>query len=177
MSDLPSDYRDRIDLWQIIAEIDGKRAETQKLQEDTEKFVAEQHKLMAERAKYNREIWIVPVTVFGDDYPTPDGNCIRDYIHVSDLAEAHILALDYLLRGGRSEAFNLGTGTGHSVKEVLAAVQRVTGRAVPYEMGSRREGDPASLVADGGKVRGVLGWRAKRADLDEIVRSAANGHR
>jgi UDP-glucose-4-epimerase GalE len=113
-----------------------------------------------------------PVTVFGDDYATADGTCIRDYIHVSDLADAHILAVDHLLSGGKSEAFNLGTGKGHSVKEVLAAAERVTGRKAPYVMGARREGDPPELVADAGKVRRVLGWEAKRADLDGMVRDA-----
>ncbi len=113
-----------------------------------------------------------PVTVFGDDYPTPDGTCIRDYIHVSDLAEAHILAVEYLLKGGKSDAFNLGTGKGHSVKKVLAAAERVTGRKAPYTMGPRREGDPPELVADAGKVWKALGWRAKRAGLEEIVRDA-----
>ncbi len=117
----------------------------------------------------------VPVTVFGDDCATPDGTCIRDYIHVSDLAEAHILAVEYLLRGGRSDAFNLGTGIGHSVKEVLAAVERVTGRNVPYTTGPRRDGDPAELVADASKVRRELHWRAMRVELDGIVRAAING--
>ncbi len=113
-----------------------------------------------------------PVTVFGDDYATADGTCIRDYIHVSDLAEAHILAVEYLLNGGKSDVFNLGTGRGHSVKEVLAAVERVTGRKAPYTMGPRREGDPPELVADASKVRRVLGWAAKRGDLEGIVRDA-----
>jgi UDP-glucose-4-epimerase GalE len=113
-----------------------------------------------------------PVTVFGDDYPTPDGTCIRDYVHVSDLADAHILAVEYLLKGGKSEVFNLGTGEGHSVKEVLTAVERVTGRNAPYIMGPRREGDPPELVADASKVRRALGWEAKRKDLEEIVRDA-----
>jgi UDP-glucose-4-epimerase GalE len=114
----------------------------------------------------------VPVTVFGDNYPTPDGTCIRDYIHVSDLAEAHILAVEYLLKGGRSDSFNLGTGRGHSVKEVLSAVQRVSGRMPPYQIGSRREGDPPKLVADASKIQRELGWRATRTNLDGIVRDA-----
>jgi UDP-glucose-4-epimerase GalE len=113
-----------------------------------------------------------PVTLFGDNYPTPDGTCIRDYIHVSDLAEAHIVAVEYLLNGGKSESFNVGTGSGHSVKEVLAAVERVTGKKAPYSIGPRREGDPPSLVADSSKVQRALGWRPKRADLDGIVRDA-----
>ena len=113
-----------------------------------------------------------PVTLFGDDYPTPDGTCIRDYIHVSDLAEAHVFALQHLLNGGTSEVFNVGTGSGHSVKEVLASVERVTGKPVPHKIGPRREGDPPSLVADSQKLQTTLGWRPKRADLDRIVSDA-----
>jgi UDP-glucose 4-epimerase len=113
-----------------------------------------------------------PMTIFGDDYPTPDGTCIRDYIHVSDLAEAHVLAVERLLKGGASGAYNVGTGEGHSVKEVLNAVERVTGKKVPYEIGPRREGDPPSLVADSHKLQRELGWRPKRADLNQIVSDA-----
>jgi UDP-glucose-4-epimerase GalE len=113
-----------------------------------------------------------PVTLFGDDYPTPDGTCIRDYIHVSDLAEAHIAAVEHLLKGGSSDVFNVGTGEGRSVKEVLAAVERVTGKKPPHTIGPRREGDPPSLVADSQKLQKNLGWRPKRADLDQIVRDA-----
>jgi UDP-glucose-4-epimerase GalE len=113
-----------------------------------------------------------PVTIFGDDYPTADGTCIRDYIHVSDLAEAHILAVEHLLNGGRSDSFNLGTGRGHSVKEVLSAVERVSGRTPPHRIGLRREGDPPNLVADASKIERELGWRAKRTDLEGIVRDA-----
>jgi UDP-glucose 4-epimerase len=115
-----------------------------------------------------------PVTLFGDDYPTADGTCIRDYIHVSDLADAHIFALEYLLNGGASDTFNVGTGYGRSVKEVLGAVERVTGKKVPYEIGPRREGDPPSLVADSQKLQSKLGWQPKRADLDRIVSDAWN---
>lgn len=115
-----------------------------------------------------------PVTLFGDDYSTPDGTCIRDYIHVSDLAEAHVFAVEYLLKGGRSDVFNVGTGSGHSVKEVVAAVERVTGKKVPRKIGPRREGDPASLVADSQKLQTTLGWRPARADLDRIVADAWN---
>ena len=113
-----------------------------------------------------------PVTLFGDDYPTEDGTCIRDYIHVSDLAEAHIFAVEHLLKGGESEVFNVGTGWGQSVKQVLTAVERVTGKKVPFEMGPRREGDPPSLVADSTKLQTKLGWKPKRADLDRIVADA-----
>ncbi len=113
-----------------------------------------------------------PVTLFGDDYPTPDGTCIRDYIHVSDLAEAHVLAIEHLLRDGASEVFNVGTGSGHSVLEVLDAVERVTGEKVPHTIGPRREGDPPSLVADPQRLESVLRWSPKRSDLDRIVADA-----
>jgi UDP-glucose-4-epimerase GalE len=115
-----------------------------------------------------------PVTVFGNDYPTPDGTCIRDYIHVSDLAEAHVLAVESLLKGGASNVFNVGTGSGHSVKEVLSAVEQTTGKSVPWKLGPRREGDPASLVADSSKLQKTLGWRPSRADLSRIVADAWN---
>ncbi len=114
----------------------------------------------------------IPVTLFGEDYPTPDGTCIRDYIHVSDLADAHIYAVEHLLEGGNSDVFNVGTGSGQSVKEVVAAVERVTGKTVPRTVGPRREGDPPSLVADSTKLQAALGWRPKRADLDQIVKDA-----
>jgi UDP-glucose-4-epimerase GalE len=114
----------------------------------------------------------IPVTLFGEDYPTPDGTCIRDYIHVSDLAEAHVAAVEHLLAGGASDVFNVGTGSGHSVKEVVAAAERVTGEKVPRAIGPRREGDPARLVADSGKLQQILGWRPLRADLDRILTDA-----
>jgi UDP-glucose-4-epimerase GalE len=113
-----------------------------------------------------------PVTVFGDDYPTPDGTCIRDYIHVNDLAQAHILAVEYLINGGVSEKFNVGTGTGHSVTEMIRAVEEVTAKKVPYVVGARREGDPASLVASSRKLRERLGWAPKYGDLKTIVEHA-----
>ena len=112
------------------------------------------------------------MTLFGDDYPTPDGTCIRDYIHVSDLAQAHILAVESLIAGGPSNAFNVGTGEGHSVKEVVTAVEEVTGKKVPFTMGPRREGDPPSLVADPSKLRQILKWTPERADLKRIVSDA-----
>jgi UDP-glucose-4-epimerase GalE len=113
-----------------------------------------------------------PMTLFGDDYPTPDGTCIRDYIHVSDLAEAHVLAVEHLLDGGDSDVFNVGTGHGHSVKQVLESVERVTGRYVPHTIGPRREGDPPSLVANSDKLQQKLGWKPTRAELDRIVGDA-----
>ena len=113
-----------------------------------------------------------PLTVFGDDYGTPDGTCIRDYIHVSDLASAHAAALDHLTAGGASASFNAGTGQGYSVLEVIRAVERVTGRAVPYKVGPRREGDPAVLVADSTKLQQTLGWEPGYTTLDAMVESA-----
>lgn len=113
-----------------------------------------------------------PVTLFGDDYPTPDGTCIRDYIHVSDLAEAHVLAVEHLINGGASNVFNVGTGHGHSVKEVLESVERVTGKKVPHTVGPRREGDPPRLIANSQKLQTTLGWKPTRTDLDRIVDDA-----
>jgi UDP-glucose-4-epimerase GalE len=113
-----------------------------------------------------------PVTLFGDDYPTPDGTCIRDYIHVSDLAEAHIAAVDHLVAGGGSDQFNVGTGEGRSVREVVQAVEEVTGQKVPYTIGPRREGDPASLVANSNKLQDKLHWKPKYTDIRDIVRTA-----
>jgi UDP-glucose-4-epimerase GalE len=111
--------------------------------------------------------------LFGTDYPTPDGTCVRDYIHVNDLAEAHGLALQHLGSGRDSIALNLGTGRGYSVKEVLKKVEEVTGRPVPVKTVARRPGDPPSLVADPGKAERVLQWKAQRS-LDDIVRTAWN---
>ena len=115
-----------------------------------------------------------PVTVFGDDYPTPDGTCIRDYIHVDDLAQAHILAVEYLIGGGISDRFNVGTGTGHTVREMIRTVEEVTGKKVPYTVGPRRDGDPPSLVAASDKLRQNLGWAPQYTDLRTIVEHAWN---
>lgn len=112
------------------------------------------------------------ITVFGRDYDTPDGTCIRDYIHVEDLVEAHALALDYLLQGGRSGAFNLGNGNGFSVQEVVNTAQRVTGREIRVIDAARRAGDPPRLVADASKAYSELGWQPRYADLDTIVAHA-----
>lgn len=116
-----------------------------------------------------------PLNVFGNDYPTPDGTCIRDYIHVEDLADAHIKALDYLATGGNSLACNVGTGKGTSVLEVLDIAEQVSGRKVPYVITQRRTGDPTSVFADPTLVRALLGWRA-RHDIREIISSAWNWH-
>src|ERR1039458_1089566 len=115
-----------------------------------------------------------PITVFGADYATPDGTCIRDYIHVYDLAQAHILAVEYLLNGGPSDQFNVGTGAGSSVLEIIRTVEEVTGKKVPYVVGPRREGDPSALVASSQKLRGRLGWSPQYADLRTIVAHAWN---
>jgi UDP-arabinose 4-epimerase len=109
--------------------------------------------------------------LFGTDYPTPDGTCIRDYIHVNDLAEAHVLALQHLAGGGKSIAVNLGTGRGYSVKDVLQKVEQVTGRPVPKRVAARRPGDPPALVADPSSAEKLLQWKATRS-LDDIVKTA-----
>ena len=112
------------------------------------------------------------ICVFGNDYDTPDGTCIRDYIHVTDLCEAHWLALNYLMAGGESDRFNLGNGQGFSVNEVIETAGRVTGQRITVDYQPRREGDPARLIADSSKVREKLGWQPKRADLETIIGDA-----
>jgi UDP-glucose-4-epimerase GalE len=114
--------------------------------------------------------------VFGDDYPTPDGTCQRDYVHVSDLADAHVLALESVVRTGRSAAYNLGTGTPRSVKEVIVAVEEVSGRPVPWTLAPRRPGDPAILYASPRKAETELGWRPRFPELQAIVRTAWAWH-
>jgi len=113
-----------------------------------------------------------PIHIFGDDYATPDGTCLRDYVHVLDLAEAHVLAVQRLLAGGASDAFNVGTGAGHSVMEVLRAVEEVTGRTVPFHIGPRRAGDSPSLVANSDKLKRELGWKPRYPELTDIVATA-----
>jgi UDP-glucose-4-epimerase GalE len=110
--------------------------------------------------------------VFGDDYPTPDGTCLRDYVHVNDLASAHLLALDALRAGARSNAYNLGNGRPTSVRDVMASVERVTGKRVPFELAPRRDGDPAALFASSDRIKRELGWRPRFEDLDVIVETA-----
>ena len=117
-----------------------------------------------------------PLTVFGADFATPDGSCLRDYIHVSDLATAHIAALRLDMRQGGFEAVNVGVGEGRSVFEVISAVERATGRPVPYQVGERRGGDPASLVANPALAHGLLGWKARHSTLEQITRDAAAWH-
>lgn len=124
--------------------------------------------LMAARGDYDH------ICVYGDDYNTYDGTCVRDYIHVEDLSSAHLKALQYLLGGGGSNVFNLGGGVGTSVKQVIQVAEEVTGRPIPIVYSSRREGDPAYLVADITKSREVLGWEAKNSDMKIIIKSAWN---
>ncbi len=116
------------------------------------------------------------VEIYGDDYPTPDGTCVRDYIHVTDLAEAHVRALEYLMNSGSSIALNLGTGQGISVKQVIAAVEQMTGRKVLHRVAPRRSGDPAVLVADPSMARKVLSWHPRHSSLESIVSSAWKWH-
>lgn len=116
------------------------------------------------------------ISIFGDDYPTKDGTCIRDYIHVSDLAQAHILALDHLLQGGKSDVFNLGNGVGFTVKEVIDVARAVTGHPIPAETCPRRAGDPAQLIASSKKAVEQLGWKPKYNDLNTIIASAWKWH-
>ena len=117
------------------------------------------------------------VSVFGTDYPTQDGTCIRDYIHVSDLADAHVLGLAHLEAGNSSDAFNLGNGTGFSVRQVLSTAGRATGRAIPHRDAPRRAGDPPALVGSAAKARRVLGWIPRHGDLEAIVATAWRWHR
>ena len=116
------------------------------------------------------------IKVFGTDYPTPDGSCVRDYIHVSDLAEAHLLSLNYLENGGKSDCFNLGNEIGTSVLEVVNAVKHVTGQDFPVTFAPRRQGDPAILVGSSEKARTVLDWKPQFADINTIVRHAWKWH-
>ncbi|GIP44981.1 UDP-glucose 4-epimerase GalE [Paenibacillus sp. J45TS6] len=116
------------------------------------------------------------IAIFGDDYATEDGTCIRDYIHVSDLADAHLRAVDYLRKGEESNVFNLGNGTGFSVKQVIETAKKVTGLEIPVVMEPRRAGDPAVLVASSAKARSVLGWEPKYTNLEDVIASAWGWH-
>lgn len=117
------------------------------------------------------------ISVFGTDYDTPDGTCIRDYIHVTDLAQAHILAVTYLENGGGSDIFNLGNGVGYSVREVIEAARKITGHPIPAVETPRRAGDPARLVASSEKAKKILGWNPTHNRLEEIIESAWNWHK
>ena len=116
------------------------------------------------------------VGIFGDDYPTPDGTCVRDYIHVRDLVEAHLLALEYLDKGGQSGPFNLGNGNGYSVKEIIEAARKVTGMAIPAFVEPRRPGDPPTLIASNRKAEEALGWKPRR-DLEQMIHDAWVWHK
>jgi len=116
------------------------------------------------------------INVFGNDYNTKDGTCIRDYIHVTDLADAHILAVKYLMDGNESNVFNLGNGVGNTVNEVIETSKKVTGKDIKVEVADRRAGDPAQLIASSAKAKEVLGWNPKHADLEEIISSAWKWH-
>lgn len=117
------------------------------------------------------------IMIFGDDYKTEDGTCVRDYIHIMDLINAHLLALEYLRAGNESDIFNLGNGMGFSVKEIIDASELVTGKVIKKEIGSRRAGDPATLVASSDKIKQVLGWEPKHVDVKDIIQSAWNFHK
>lgn len=114
--------------------------------------------------------------IFGDDYPTPDGTCVRDYIHVEDLASAHELALDYMDRRPGASVFNLGSGSGFSVRQVIAAAERITGCKIAYDVAPRRSGDPGILVASNAKAQSVLGWAPKKSTLDSMIQTAWHWH-
>lgn len=116
------------------------------------------------------------MTIFGDDYDTPDGTCIRDYVHVEDLIDAHILALEYLNTNTESQIFNLGSSTGYSVKEIVEASRKVTGKEIPVKIGERRAGDPAKLVAASEKAREILGWKPAYETIEGIIQTAWNWH-
>ena len=117
------------------------------------------------------------LTIFGDDYATPDGTCIRDYVHVIDLVEAHILALEYLKSGNKSTIVNLGSNTGFSVKEVLETARKVTGIEIPATVAARRPGDPSTLIASSEKAKTILGWKPQYTDINDIIASAWNWHK
>ncbi|NBI62084.1 UDP-glucose 4-epimerase GalE [Clostridiales bacterium] len=117
------------------------------------------------------------ISIFGDDYDTKDGTCVRDYIHVTDLAQAHVLAMDYLMRGGESSIFNLGNGIGFTVKEVIDTARMVTGHPIPAKVAPRRAGDPARLIASSEKAKHILGWKPEHADLKHIIETAWKWHK
>ena len=117
------------------------------------------------------------ITVFGTDYDTIDGTCIRDYIHVTDLASAHVLAMNYLVGGGESRVFNLGSGNGFSVKDIIDTAKNVTGINIPVEYGERRKGDPSTLIASSDCIKDILGWNPKHSELSQIISDAWRWHR
>ncbi len=116
------------------------------------------------------------ISIFGTDYDTPDGSCVRDYIHVLDIAQAHILALEYLIKDGKTDVFNLGNGNGFSVKEVIETARKITGKEIKAETSDRRPGDPPALVGSGAKARQILGWQPQYSDLEDIIAHAWQWH-
>jgi UDP-glucose-4-epimerase GalE len=147
---------------------------------DPEREIGERHEPethLIPRALMAADGQIKSFEIYGDDYATPDGTCIRDFVHVNDLADAHIAAAMYLAEGGKSDAFNIGTGRGVSVREILSLAERVAGKSISRTVRSRREGDPAVLVADVSKARGVLDWKPRYSDLETIVSTAWEWHR
>lgn len=116
------------------------------------------------------------ITVFGTDYPTEDGTCVRDYIHVNDLASAHVLAMNYLHDGGESTVFNLGSGNGFSVKAIIETAKEVTGIDIPVEYGDRRAGDPGTLIASSDKIKSVLGWNPVFSNVKDVLKDAWGWH-
>ena len=116
------------------------------------------------------------IKIFGEDYPTPDGTCLRDYIHVSDLTQAHLLALESLLNGGDSATYNLGNSTGYSVRQIIDSARQITGQAIPAVIADRRAGDPAILIADSTRIRKQLGWRPRFEKIDDIIDTAWTWH-
>ena len=116
------------------------------------------------------------ITVFGEDYDTPDGTCIRDYVHVEDLINAHLLALNYLNNDGKSDIFNLGSNQGFSVKEMIDTARAVTGKEIPEKSGERRAGDPSILIASSDKAATLLGWQPTRTSIEKIIQDAWNWH-
>ena len=117
------------------------------------------------------------ISIFGEDYDTKDGTCVRDYIHVTDLAQAHILAVRYLQNGGKSDVFNLGNGIGFTVKEVIEMSRRVTSHPIPAKIEARRAGDPAKLIASSEKVKNILGWKPEYTDIEDIISTAWMWHK
>ncbi len=117
------------------------------------------------------------LSVFGNDYDTKDGTCIRDYIHIEDLVEAHVLAMEYLLKGNESNLFNLGSGDGYSIYEMIEAAKAATGEEIPFELAERRAGDPAVLIASNSKAKEILNWTPKHTDVKDIIKSAWNFHK
>jgi UDP-glucose 4-epimerase len=117
------------------------------------------------------------ITVFGDDYNTPDGTCVRDYIHVNDLADAHIKAYEYLINGGESDAFNLGNGIGYSINDIIETSRKVTGKEITVKQGERRPGDPPSLYSSSAKIKRLLNWEPKFNNIDQIISTAWEWHK